>query len=108
MALFEKDLDHLGKIEAYGGWCGECEVVDASGAITKLRRIAVEARFCDAGGKPWSDWMPELAIIRPNQPGAPRLSGSLMRKQYAFACPVGNAFLAVSKTNEGLTEALKP
>lgn len=95
MSIFDTDLAMLGDRQKYQGWIGPADVRNASGQSEKFLRLLLQIRLLDYHHKHWTDWMTEIAIVRPSAGGIPRLSGSLFRNELIFAMPKGNRYVAV-------------
>ena len=55
---------------------------------------------------PLTPWFEEIAIVKPDSPGAARLSGHAMRDHLFFATPPGNALLHVAQKKAGIIRDL--
>jgi len=106
LTLFDTDLLHLGNIQGYTGWPGPVAVGNANGTVGVYPLIHVQVQMVRNDCSPWSDWIDELAIVRPAAPGVPRLSGVAIRNFLYFGTAPGNHSLAVSATRGGLTSLL--
>jgi hypothetical protein len=75
LSLFNSDLQHLGNIQGYTGWRGVIPISYGNGAIQHYPKIRVEVQLVRDDNTPWSDWVEEVAIAKPDSPGLSRLSG---------------------------------
>jgi hypothetical protein len=80
LTLFDTDMPHLGNIQAYAGWRGQTAVRNANGTIDICPEILVQVQLARDDSSPWSDWIDDLAIVRPARPGVARLSGVGIRE----------------------------
>ena len=94
-SIFDTDLAKLGDMQNFQGWIGRANVRNASGHTESFRRLLLQIRLVDYNHKHWTDWMTEVALVRPQAAGTPRLSGSLIRNEFIFAMPKGNRYVAV-------------
>lgn len=106
LTLFSTDLLYLGHTPGYNGWLGTAGITDASGNTTFLPRLLVEVQLVRDDDTPWSDWIPEIAIVRQPSPNLVRLSGGGIRDALYVGTPAGNHLLAVSATKGGLASLL--
>lgn len=106
LTLFDTDLLELGNIQGYLGWQLNSNIEDAGGGVTSFRTIEVQVQLVRDDNTPWSQWIREIAIIRPSQPVVPRLSGTGIRRAFYIGTAPGNHLLAVSETKGGLTTLL--
>jgi hypothetical protein len=106
LTIFNTDIPLLGNSHGYAGWGTVAAIGDANGVLNLFPRISVEVRMVDDNNVPWSDWIPEDAIVRPVAPGVPRLSGRGIRETLYFGTAPGNHTLAASTTKGGLTVLL--
>jgi hypothetical protein len=106
LSLFYSDLQHLGNIQGYDNWQGATGILCANGTINQYPTIVVEVQLVRDDNTPWSDWFPELAIVQPDSPGLPRLSGYGIRNALYLGTGPGNHSLAVASTKGGLASLL--
>jgi len=106
LSLFHSDLQHLGNIQGYAGGLGVIPIGYGNGAIQYYQRIAVEVQLVRDNNTPWSDWIEEVAIIKPDGPGLLRLSGYGIREVLYLGTSPGNHSLAVVTTKGGLASLL--
>jgi hypothetical protein len=106
LTLFHSDMQHLGNIQGYTGWRGPIGILCANGTINHYPRILVEVQLVRDDDTPWSDWYPELAIVKPNSPGLSRLSGYGIRNALYLGTSLGNHSLAVATIKGGLASLL--
>lgn len=102
MSILDLDLAQLGDLTRYGGWLGPMLVMDAGGRVENLQQLLIEVRLVDDNLIPWTEWIPEITIVRRLIPGMHRLSGLNIRHHLYFANPKGNAVLAISTCKTGL------
>jgi len=106
LSLFHSDLQYLGNIQGYGGWDGIVEIACANGTTNEYLKICVEVQLVRDDDTPWSDWIEEYAIVRPDSPGLSRLSGYGIRNAFYLGTSPGNHSLAVATTKGGLASLL--
>ena len=59
--LFDTDLEYLGDLGNYAGWCEDVDVVVADGRMEQLHSLWVQVRFVlPETFLPWSPWILEL------------------------------------------------
>jgi hypothetical protein len=73
LSLFYSNLQYLGNRQGYTGWRGVIPISYVNGAIQYYARIKVEVQLVRDDNIPWSDWIEELAIVKPDSPGLLRL-----------------------------------
>lgn len=111
LSLYSTDLLYLGgdiggNIQGYRGQVEPTSVVDANGIIRVWPTYLVQVRLARDDYTPWSDWIVEVAIVRPPSPYLLRLSGIGIRHELYFGTSPNNLHLAVSATKGGLTSLL--
>lgn len=106
LTLFDTDLPHLGNIQGYAGWVLPTAVNDASGVVTLFPTLRVQVQLVGDGDLPWTDWIPERAVIKALGPNMLRLSGLGIRKVLYIGTAPGNHLLAVSTSKGGIVSLL--
>lgn len=106
LSLFYSDLQYLGNRQGYTGWRGVIPISYGNGTIQYYARIKVEVQLVRDDNIPWSDWIEELAIVKPDSPGLLRLSGYGIRNAVYLGTSPGNHSLAVATTKSGLASLL--
>jgi hypothetical protein len=106
LTLFDTDLPLLGDSDEYAGWAGDAEVTNADGVTNTHRRLRLQVQLVRDDDSPWSDWINERAIVKPDSQGLPRLSGQGIRKALYMGTTPGNHVLAVATTKGGMTSLL--
>ena len=79
----------------------------AVGVIEYLPSLWVDVQLVNEDHQPWSDWIPEQAIIRVARQLTFRLSGQAIRNHFYFATPPGNRELVVASFRGGLFSLLQ-
>lgn len=102
LSLFDTDILNLGNFQGYNGWLGYTEIGYANGATNIYPRILVQVQLLRDDNSVWSDWIQKEAIVQPQRPGVPRLSGIGIRDVLHLGTAPGNHFLAVATTKGGL------
>lgn len=102
MVILDTDLAQLGDTRSFTGWIGFARIVNSSGRAEIFRTLRLQVRLLNSYQTPWTDWMTEVAIVRPMGPRVPRLSGSLIRDHLYFATSKGNQYVAVSTDKSGI------
>jgi hypothetical protein len=106
LTLFDTDILQLGILEGYTGWRGEVTVRNASGTVNRYRRIRVQFQLLRDDDSPWSNWINDYAVIKPDSQGVPRLSGCGIRRVMYLGTPPGNHLLAIATTKGGMASLL--
>ena len=65
LTLFDTDMSLLGNLQGYTGWRGDATVTNASGITNNYRRLRVQVQLVRDDDSPWSNWIDELAVIKP-------------------------------------------
>jgi hypothetical protein len=105
-SIFDADLPHLGSLDSYTGSCGLQSVINADAEISYFPGLLVQVRLVSADGKYMSGWMDEIAIVRADRPGSPRLSGAAVRWHMYTATSARNTTLAIASSKHELVAAL--
>jgi len=107
LTLFDADLGALLANKVwYLGWLGYADVTNASGVSEVFPRLVCQVRFLRLDGRPWSEWIEEVAIVRPLGPGVSRLSGRFLRRSMYFGSGPGNRIMSVATTKGGMASLL--
>ena len=106
LTLFNTDLPRLENIQGYNGWQLPTGIIDANGTTTVFQTILIQVRLVRDDNTPWSDWIDELALVKPLGPNITRLTGIGIRNVLYIGTAPGNHLLAVSATKGGLTSLL--
>jgi hypothetical protein len=106
LSLFHSDLQYLGNIQGYTGWRGFIPISYGNGAVQHYLKIRVEVQLVKDDNTPWSDWIEEVAIVKPDSLGVSRLSGYGIRNTLYLGTSPGNHSLAVATTKGGLASLL--
>lgn len=106
MSITQRDLQHVGNIQGYMGWIGDYNIGNADGVASRWPALMVKIQFIDLYTGARSDWIDEIAVVKPSLPGVPRLSGLAIRRAMYLATAPGNEMLAVSSNRPGLLTIL--
>lgn len=85
LTIFNSDFSSLGNSANYLGWIGTTNLMNAGGGIEVLRLIIVQVKLVTDADMSWTDWIQEIAVVRPAALGVPRLSGSGIRDAVYWA-----------------------
>lgn len=102
LTVFHHDLLRLGSFDFYAGWEDLRDIVNADGVVTSLPVMSVQVQLVGDDDIPWSPWIDETAVLKPDMAGVARLSGEGMRSALFFGTPAGNDSLAVASTKHGM------
>ncbi|KAK2795550.1 hypothetical protein FQN50_009734 [Emmonsiellopsis sp. PD_5] len=105
MTVFDTDLTALAIPSTYLGLGPEIPITTAGGTVMR-RQITVEVQLVDFQGNPVSEWIQEVGVVAPADPGALRLSGDGIRKSLYFATAPGNQHLYVAAKKQGIVDQL--
>lgn len=107
MSILETDRNQLGNLQNFTGDMGDVRVRNSSGVLEIFPMIWIQLRLLNAQQQPViARWVSETAIVKPANPGVPRLSGLLIRDSFIFATSLGNHFTAVSTSKTGIASVL--
>ena len=90
----------------YDLWPRPLAVRVADGNVELVPTITVEVRMVDENGAEWGEWMLEDALIRPDMPGALRLSGMGIRQRFLIGTRPGNQYVALALSRSCLNSIL--
>lgn len=107
LTIFDEDLLRLGEnVQSYNSWYGVTDIRNANGIVDECRMILVQVQLVRDDYTSWTDWIDEVAIVKPIQPGLVRLSGFGIRKQLYFGTGPGYHSVAVGTTKGGIMSLL--
>lgn len=78
--------------EEYGGWLPDVDMISANSTVDSCPQILVQIQLTLADDMVWSEWVDEIAFVRPSQVGLTQLSGSLMRIALYFGMALGKGW----------------
>jgi len=84
LTIFASELPSLGNISTYNGWQLSVPVLTADGSVATLPQLYLQVRLIRLDNTPWSNWIDEVAVVRPDVPGVARLTGIGIRESFFF------------------------
>jgi hypothetical protein len=87
LTIFDVDMPFLGNYQGYNGWVGPIVIEGAGGIVGIFQKIHVQVQMVRDDNSPWSDWILEVAIVRPLED-----MNSPNKLPYSVIFPVPRAF----------------